>query len=138
MDRFYTLKKLVVEVEGIAVGGEFRGNLFFDGNEFVVGIGTGQGEKDAGYTTEYTAALLESNECILKGSRLGVVGNGVYFSLVLPYPFFESREIVFYLDTIEVRRSHIGLRRVYERIGCQVGIAFPSARTCCGDSHNCY
>ena len=120
------------------MGREFGTNLFFDGDEFVVGIGTGQCEKDTRYTTQYTTTLFESNKCVLKSSRLGVVGNGVYFSPVLPYPFLESWEIVFYLDTIEVQRSHIGLRRVYERIGCQVGIAFPSARTCCGDSHNCY
>ncbi len=97
------LEEGFVEVDGVGVGGEARGDLGLDVLEGGVGVGSGDGSEDGEDAGEETAGLLHRYEGVLEGGGSGVVGDEVDLGALLGHAGFDGGEIVGVFDAVEGR-----------------------------------
>ena len=98
-----TSEELVVEHQRIAVGREERGGFLLHLAELIGTIGCGEGREECRGTSEQSPRLLEGQDRVLEGRRLGIVDDTVDLSDLLCYTLLEGREEVLGLDTIKRR-----------------------------------
>ncbi len=118
-----------IEPDRVAMGGEPRCELGFEGVEGLVGVGGARVLEHGQYTPKQRTRPLERHEGVLEGGRCGILRDRLHFVALLLQACLDRLEVVFRTHEREHRQSVGERTRLEEGV---VGTAHPTTllRTC--------
>ena len=100
VERGDALEELVVEEDGVAVGGELGRDLGTNLQQRRVGVGARDRKKCAGRTLQQLAALFHGDDRVVERRRRGVIGDCLDFLQLLRHPGLNGRLEVGVFDLV--------------------------------------
>ena len=119
--RLDALEQLVIEVDGVVVGGQLGRHFAVDRVKLVVGVGALQGREDGGGAGQQLARFFHRDNGVVEGRRVLVVGNRGNFRQVLAHAGHVGWLEVLVLDLVEGRVLEGQRARRGQRVGRRQG-----------------